>query len=394
MRISRNALLAAALGGLVLGACTGGADETIPPPSEPEAPFVSVISATGRVVPERWASLSLPSPGVIRSIDVVEGDIVGEGRVLLRLAGREQLEGALAAARLEELTANQALDEVYRQEGMARAMVQEELATARDEVRIAEYNWRVQQEGNRASDDTIKRARANVVIAEERVEQAKARYDGTSGSVNEDAGKASAYADYISAKAALDSAKRSLNWYVGHPTEIQQAMLDADVAVAKARLAEAEAAWADVENGPDPDVLALAQARLVAAQAAAQAAQAALRDSELRAPFGGTVAAIRVRPNEWATPGVPLIDIASLGNLQVETTDLSEIDAARVAVGAQAMITFDALPEAEVTGRVIRIAPKASEGSGVNYTVWIALDKIPEGMLWGMTAFVDIQAAR
>ncbi|HSR48135.1 MAG TPA: HlyD family efflux transporter periplasmic adaptor subunit [Anaerolineales bacterium] len=364
------------------------------PPAEAEAPFVSTISATGQVVPERWASLSLPSPGVISSIDIVEGDVVGEGRVLLRLAGREQLEGALAAARLEELTARQALDEVYRQEGMARAMIQQELATARDEVRKAEYDWRVQQEGYRASEDTVKRARANVVVAEERVEQAKARYDGTSGSVSEDAGKASAFSDYLSAKAALDSAKRSLNWYVGHPTEIQQAMLDADVAVAKARLAEAEAAWDDVKDGPDPDVLALAQARLAAAQAGVKAAQAAVRDSELRAPFAGTIGAIRVRPNEWAAPGMPLIDLASLQTLQVETTDLSEIDAARVAVGGPATITFDALPEAEVTGRVIRIAPKASEGSGVNYTVWIALDEIPEGLLWGMTAFVDIEAVR
>lgn len=378
---------------MVLAGCAGAATATAEPETDPEEPFVSVISATGKVVPQRWASLSLPAAGLIGSIDVVEGDEVGEGRVLLSLSGREQLEAALAAAKLEELTAQQSLEQVYLQEETARAMAQEVLATARDEVRKAEYDWTVQQEGYRATDTTIDRARANVVLARERADQAKTAYDNTGGSPYEDPDKARALTAYLGAQSALDSAKRSYNWYVGHPTEIQQAMLDADVALARARLAEAEAAWTDVADGPDPDTLAMAQARLAAARANVEAAQAALRDSELRAPFGGTVGAIRVRPNEWTAPGVPLIDLANLDRLQIETTDLSEIDVARVAVGDPARITFDALPDAEVTGRVVRISPKASEGSGVNYTLWIELDEIPEGLLWGMTAFVDIEGA-
>jgi multidrug resistance efflux pump len=170
-------------------------------------------------------------------------------------------------------------------------------------------------------------------------------------------------------------------------------MLEGDVAVAKARLAQAEAAWEDVKDGIDPDVLELAKARLEQATAAVEAAEAALRDSEIRAPFAGTVSAVRTRRNEWASPGQPLIDLADLTSFQVETTDLSEIDVARVAVGAPVTITFDALPNVVARGRVTRIAPRASEGSGVNYTVWIDLDEQPDGLLWGMTAFVDIEAA-
>jgi hypothetical protein len=37
------------------------------------------------------------------------------------------------------------------------------------------------------------------------------------------------------------------------------------------------------------------------------------------------------------------------------------------------------------------MAPKASSGSGANYTVVIGLDEIPEQLRWGMTAFVDIE---
>jgi HlyD family secretion protein len=123
------------------------------------------------------------------------------------------------------------------------------------------------------------------------------------------------------------------------------------------------------------------------------AAEGALADSELRAPFAGTVGLVRTRPNEWISPGQSLVDLADLSSFQIQTSDLSEIDAARVALDAPVTVTFDALPEVVVPGHVARIAPRASEGSGVNYTVWIQLDEIPEGLMWGMTAFVDIEAA-
>ena len=40
---------------------------------------------------------------------------------------------------------------------------------------------------------------------------------------------------------------------------------------------------------------------------------------------------------------------------------------------------------------MISIAPKASEGYGVKYTVVVKLDDLPEALRWGMTAFVDIE---
>ena len=90
------------------------------------------------------------------------------------------------------------------------------------------------------------------------------------------------------------------------------------------------------------------------------------------------------------TPELPILLIADLTDLRVDTTDLNEIDAARVRVGDAVLLTFDALPGVEVNGVVKSIAPKAAEGSGVNYTAVIVMDEIPEALRWGMTAFADI----
>jgi multidrug resistance efflux pump len=108
-------------------------------------------------------------------------------------------------------------------------------------------------------------------------------------------------------------------------------------------------------------------------------------------PFDGVVSAVHVNPNEWVAPGSPVLLIANLDHLQVETTDLSEIDVTQIMVGDPAIITFDALPDLELQGTVTRIAPKSAEGSGVNYPVIIELSEIPAALRWGMTAFVDIE---
>ncbi|MEK6221082.1 MAG: HlyD family efflux transporter periplasmic adaptor subunit, partial [Chloroflexota bacterium] len=108
------------------------------------------------------------------------------------------------------------------------------------------------------------------------------------------------------------------------------------------------------------------------------------------APFDGTVTQIYFRESEWVNPGQPVAVIGDLSNLQIETTDLNEIDVARIHVGSTATITFDALPDVEIQAEVVRIATKSSPGSGVNYTVILEMDEIPDNLLWDMTAFVDI----
>jgi len=387
-RVSKTVVSMTAI--LLLAGCQGGATAS-PTPAEPQATPIPIVTATGQVVPQVWADLSLPTGGIVEEIAVGEGESVKAGDLLLRISGREQLEAALAAAQTELVAAQQALDEVHEQSDVVRASVQSELANAREAQRQAEYKWTVQQEGNRANSDTIRTARARLVLAEAEAQDAKEEYDSTHGDATKDEGKAAALDAWMAAKKARDNAQRSLNWYTGKPTDIQQGMLDAEVAVAEARVAAAERAWKDVEVGPDPDTLAQAEARLQYSEAQVAAAEAALAQIELKAPFAGVVSAVGPRQDEWISPGQTVLSLADLAHLQVETTDLNEIDAARVEVGAVATVTFDALPDVQVVGRVVRIAPKAAGGSGVNYTVIVELEEVPVRLRWGMTAFVDIE---
>jgi len=377
---------------LFLPACSQGTpDLTEEPNSGILEDFQPIVSATGIVLPSKRVVLSFSTPGIVDEIMVEEGEVVEKGKILMALKGREQAHAALETARLELILANQSLDEVHRTSALISAQTQLSFANAQDALEDAEYNWRVQQEGNRASQSTIDSAQAGLVLAEEEVDRAKGNYDHYSGRPEDDAQRAMALIELSSARSARDAALRRLNWYLGYPDETEQSVLDAKLSISEAELGVAEQNWERVKDGPDPDTLERAEARVAAAQAHVKAAEAALSLLVLEAPFAGTVSDVYSQEKEWVAPGQPLVVLADLQTLRVETTDLNEIDAAQIEIGNFATTTFDALPDIVVDGQVVYIASKSEQGSGVNYKVIIELNEVPEKVRWGMTAFVDIE---
>jgi HlyD family secretion protein len=166
------------------------------------------------------------------------------------------------------------------------------------------------------------------------------------------------------------------------------------LAVERAR-AQQDAAEAQLEQakaGASREEIAAGNARLESAKVVLEKAETALKRTEVRAPLSGTVGGVHVRENEVVAPGQPLVTIGDLSTLRVETTDLDEIDVARVEVGQVVDVTFDAMSDEVYVGRVTRISPMAEpDGGGVTYTVVIELETVDPKIRWGMTAFVDIE---
>ncbi|NTV36361.1 MAG: HlyD family efflux transporter periplasmic adaptor subunit [Anaerolineaceae bacterium] len=190
---------------------------------------------------------------------------------------------------------------------------------------------------------------------------------------------AAARASLSAAEANLDQLERS------GAREINQ---DAG----QAQVDSAQQALDALLAGATQQQLDAAQADLDAAKAALVQANSALDAAQIVAPYDGTIVDIYARDGELFAPGQAVVLLADLSSLQVETTDLSEVDAARIQIGDPVVVSFDALPDVSITGSIIRIAEQASPGSAVNFTTVIRLDQIPAGLRWGMTAFVEIQA--
>ncbi len=353
---------------LLLAAC-GRATPTPAPEAATEAG--SVITVSGKVVPAVWAALGAQSGGVVLEVRVAPGDEVQAGEVLLRLdpadaqLAVEQAEAALAAAqaRLDELKAGprpQELEAAKAAVAMAEAALQKLLQP--DAVLVAA-------------------ARAELAQAEVNLRRAQSAYDAVKwdpaiGTRLEALQLEQATGTYNVAKARLDT--------LLNPSY-------ADVAAARAQVQQAQARLAQLEAGARPEEIAIAEAEVARARAVLEAARLTLNRCEIRAPFAGTVGRVHVRAGELVVPGQPLVTLGDLTTLQVETTDLDEVDAAQVEVGQKVTVTFDAVADRAFEGRIVRIYPMAEPGAGgVRYTAIIALEETDPALRWGMTAFVDI----
>ncbi len=96
----------------VLSACTTAEETAAPKPAAGNR--TPLVSATGKVVPEREALLSVSAGGVVEKVLVEKGDRVTTGQVLVQLEGTEQQAAAVSAAELALVNAQFALDTLYK----------------------------------------------------------------------------------------------------------------------------------------------------------------------------------------------------------------------------------------------------------------------------------------
>jgi len=380
--IARLAVLA-----VVLSACATGTQET--PVPEAELDFVPVVSVTGELTPAVRANLSAQSGGTVLEVAVEPGDEVAAGALLIRLdptdarLAVQQAQAALAAAQsqLALLQAGARSGEI--------AAAEAQVASA--QAALAQATAQRDQLAAGATEAEIAAARAQYVaaLAEERA--ARDAYDQiraaeVHGWVEEQALLRLRVAE--EARAAAEATLAQVEGGAG----AQLRAAEAAVWAAAASVDAAQAQLALLQAGATAEELAAAEAAVGQAEAALEAAQVTLDRCEIRAPFAGTIGAVSVHVGELVAPGQPLATLGDLTTLRVETTDLDEIDVARVAAGQAATITFDALPERIFAARVTRVSPMAEPGTGgVNFTAVLELEETDPALRWGMTAFVDIE---
>ena len=149
-----------------------------------------------------------------------------------------------------------------------------------------------------------------------------------------------------------------------------------------------------MKEAPATDAALAQQAAAVAqAQASVDNAQRTLDQTALTAPIAATVTAVNGKVGDQASSGSSaagstnsFITLDDLTGLQVKA-GFSEADAAKVKVGQSATLTFDALTNTTLTGKVVSVnATQTVVQNVVTYSVYISLDSVPVGLKPGMTA--------
>jgi multidrug efflux pump subunit AcrA (membrane-fusion protein) len=149
--------------------------------------------------------------------------------------------------------------------------------------------------------------------------------------------------------------------------------------------------WIPARLDRPPERRKQAEAELEESRAKFETAKVNFTQTSLAAPFDATVVDVKIQAGEFAQAGQVVIVLGDLAHMQIKTTDLSERDVPAVQIGQTANIYIEAL-DVTVTGKVVRVSPiSETVGGDVVYPVTIELDEQPDGLLWGMSAEVEIQ---
>jgi len=313
---------------------------------------VGAVAIAGRgISPTTTATPTVEAKAVKAS-----SKIVAEGKVVpVRFANLGMVTSGIAAEVLvkegDRVDANQPLVRLASNQQKAA------VATAEASLRRAQAARQKLFQG--PDDSQLTAARADFANAEAALKQAQTAYDQAGGASNPYVGMLptslaleQAYNNYTAAKARLDTLQKP-------PRAADVAAADADIAVAQADL---------------------------------DRAKAALADTELRAPFAGTISTVDVKVGEEVSPSAPIIRLADFSAWEIQTTDLTEINIVRVREGDAVTLTFDAIPDFELPGMVSRIKSLGENRQGdIVYTVTVKPSKMDERLRWNMTAKVSIE---
>ncbi len=330
-----------------------------PTPTPVATPTPAAVSAEGTVLPAQRASLAFKMAGRVTEIPVKEGDAVKSGAPLVRLDDstfKAQVAQADASYRAAQINLDRAKAANAANIQVAQANLNKLLAgSTPQEIAVAE--GRVQE--------------ASTGLARAQQSYDTLRWIGGPTEADVRFKRDQALGAYNTAVADLNRLKAG-----ARPEDVVIAQAQLDLAMGDAGKAEIKAADAQVAQ----------------TKAALDVAKAALQDAMLIAPFDGTVALVSVEVNQSVAPGALAVLVGDLSKLEVETTDLAEVDIAKVAVGQTANVTADAFPDKVFKGPVVRIASSSSDRRGDKvYKVVIALgDDAASVLRWGMTTKVDI----
>ena len=414
--------------------------------------ITSGVSATGSLTSITEQNIGFVTGGQLTAVNVKVGDRVTAGQVLATVdpfAAQQALDQARGQLRTQQANLNRlnnsplvsgsqdTLDQAQKilDKTKAQAAAQNDAAaTAVDNARRALNQAKKQlDKAEDAEDAACSSSAAAAMFASSGSTSSTTTNMPTTPTmptVPSSSGPSSAACN--SAQAAVTSAKSGV---VTAQNNLDAAKQQQDVTEASGRLAVANAQQGVVsaQNALDqassdrPSNISAQAGQVTAAQAAVDEAQRALDNTTLRAPVDGTVSAINGVVGEFvaassgtsalapgtdatlpgtngvasaaaaqaaATPtrpgGTQFLVLDNVDEFQVVTA-YNESDAAAIAPGQKVRLTFDAVPDVEITGSVLSVSPTATAISGViSYYVTVVLPKGDPRLKSGMTAQAEV----
>ncbi len=365
---------------LLMAACGGTPTTPAAPPPIAPVKDSAAIKAEGKLQPPESVDLSFATGGEVAEVLVKEGDAVKAGDVIARVKSDAQ---QVAVARAEAGVAAAKADEAKYLEKLPQQIAAAEADIGSAQAEIAASSAKQNDPAAiAAADADVYQARVSQQAAEDAYKKVLDRK--LYGRTEEQA------------RLVVDTAKRSTQAAELRLQQLKSGAeyraTSADIEAAQAQLGAAQARLDQLKAEANGQANPTYAAAIKQAEAELQSAKTAVTDTELHAPFAGTIAQLDVKAGETAAPGKIVAVLADFSNWLVETTDLTEIKVPNVKEGQSVAVTFDSLPELKLKGAVDSIGVMYQTSSGdIVYPVKIKLIDTDPRLRWGMTASVEFE---
>jgi RND family efflux transporter MFP subunit len=355
---------------------------------------IKSLRLVGRATPVKQQDLFFRADGYVREVYAARGDVVKAGEVLALLDDPEKFVADVARAELDVEQARYDLEELRSSAPIKAAEAQVALVEA--ELKLVEAcNMLLGLKGRPDSTDLlVQKARADYAITEEKLKEARQKWEWV------DQRKETNPRRLIALNALLDAIKEAtaaqalLKSLTQDASQADIARAEADQALAEAKFTAAQETWEQLKDGPNPQELRLAEARVAEAEARLAIAQKALANIELSAPFDGQVVSISLTPGGAVTAFRTVLTFADPGELELTAFPTSE-ELSSLGVGQRAVLQLNSRPGEELDAEVYQVPlfdPSASqaEENHQDQAVHIRLEDPTVPLTLGETAGIDI----
>jgi HlyD family secretion protein len=299
--------------------------------------LVALVGATGSVRAVQSAILNWQASGTVQDVNVKAGEIVKKGDVLATLSNTS-LPGTVIRAESDLISAQKTMDDLQHS-------------------------------------DTN---RANAWIALRNAQDAYDKANNYRSSLN-----GVIWLSRVTTNFFRGHAYPVVHSYRGYADPDTISTADADLALKKAQLDDAQRAYDLLKAGPNQNDLASAQAQI-------DAAQATVNTASVISPINGTVTQARPLSGDQISLNQLAFRVDDLSSLLVDV-QVSEVDINNVFINQPATLTLDAIPNRTYHGQVVEVSQAGDSSSGaVNFTVTVQLTEADASVKPGMTVAVNI----
>ena len=343
--------------------------------------LISGVGATGTVRANQTAILNWQNSGSVSKVFVEAGAQVSNDEVLAQLEETSLPQNVILAG-VELVSAQNDLADLLEPASQL-SLRQAEQAIAKAEQNVRDLERYVANLNSPGAQTDIDSARATVVLAENKLDQARQNFEPYANKPDNNLMRANLLGVLSRAQKEYDAAVQRLNYLLGTANAVDLAAAKADLALVKAQLDDAQEQYERLLKGPEADDIQAAEARVAAAQAT-------VNQKHIAAPFAGTITEVQVKPGDQVAPGVVAFRLDDLSRLLVDV-EVSEVDINQIDIGQEVTLTFDAISAKEYHGTVSQVAYVGTPVQGVvDFIVIVELTDTDKDVKAGMTAAVNI----